>query len=285
MLSKILTSLEQIPDYTEKEKLLFLKNQELMCKVTELAEYVTCLTENIQKETNIRDLIDTIGKSLDLDETLRSVINEIATITKADRCIIYLTDPNKLKTYLYKEFRIKEKLKSARKDLELTFLFNEHLENIANENPVLIENIDSDSLNDAQKQYFNHYNIKSLIITPISYNQELLGLILIHQSDALCDWNSSHSESLVKISNHAAISIKNAILYTRLTKETELKDNILKNIPIELKNNINSLIGFSELLLSQQQDKLTDKQKQYLANIARSAQLLNNAINGIDFTT
>ncbi|MFA7659208.1 MAG: GAF domain-containing protein [Candidatus Gastranaerophilaceae bacterium] len=285
VLSKILTSLEQNLDYTEKEKLLILENQELTCKITELADYITRLTDSIQKESDIRDLIGTIGESLDLDETLANVIEKIAALTKADRCIIYLTDPKEVKTYLYKEFRIQEKVKSARKDLELTFLFDDYLKSIRKSGSVLIENIDSSSLNKVQRQYFDYYNIKSIIMTPITYNEELLGLILVHQSDLLCDWNSSHSEALIKISNQAAISIKNAILYARLTKETELKNNVLNNIPIELKNHINSLIGFSELLLQQQQDKLMDRQKQYLANIVASARLLNKAINDINFNT
>lgn len=285
MLSKIITSLEQSSNYTENEKSLFLENQDLTNKITELADYITDLTENIRKEANIRDLIEDIGESLDLDETLANVINKIASITNADRYIIYLTDQTNVKTYLYKEFRIKEKLKSARKDLELTFFFDDYLEKITNGTTVLIENIDSNLLNDKQKHYFDYYNIKSLIITPITYNEELLGLILVHQSDPLCDWANRHSESLIKISNQAATSIRNAILYARLMKETELKNNILKNLPVELKNNINSLIGFSELLLQLKQDKLTEKQKQYLTNIATSAQLLNKAINDIDFIT
>ena len=284
MLSKILSSLEQNTDSTETEKLLLLKNQELMRKISDLADYITILTDDIEKEANIRDLLDKIGESLDLDTTLENVIHEIYTLTKADRCIIYLADPKEVKTYLYKEFRIQEKVKSARKDLELTFLFDEYLESITRGSTVLIENIDSSSLNDVQKQYFDYYNIKSLIITPI-HNGKLLGLILVHQSDFLCDWNNSHSELLIKISNQAAISIRNAILYARLTKETELKNNILKSMPVDLKNHITSLIGFSELLLQQQQNKLTDKQIQYLANIVNSAQLLNKVINGIDFAT
>jgi len=282
MLSEILNSLDGKLDCSEKDNLLFMENQKLTSKITELADYIELLTDNIQKEANIRDLVDKIGESLDLDETINNVINEISVLTNADRCIIYLSDPKEVKTYLYKEFRIREKNKAARADLELTLLFEDNLQNLAADGgTVLIKNIDSVSLNDNQKKYFDYHLIKSLIITPIIYDEELLGLILIHQNDLLCDWTSSHSESLVKISNQAAISIKNAILYARLTKETELKNDIINNLPGELKNNITSLIGFSDLLLQQQQSKLSDKQKQYLKNIVASAQLLNKVVNGI----
>jgi len=278
----ILKSLLQNSDITEKEKSLILEYQELISKNVELTEYITLLSNNLQKEISIRDLIDKIRESLDLDETLAIVINEIAGLTKTDRCIIYLVDKKDAKAHLYKEFRIRENIKSAPDDLELTFLFNDHYKSrVTDYNSVLIENIDFDSLNDAQKQYFDFYNIKSLIITPITYKEELLGLILMHQNDLLCDWDNSHSESLRKISNQAAISIKHAILYARLMQETKLNSKNIKNMPVEFKNHITSVIGFSELLLQQQQNKLTDKQKQYLNNILESAHLLNKSINDI----
>lgn len=276
----IFKSLLQNSDITENERALILEYQELISKNTELTEYITLLSNNLQKEISIRDLIDKIGESLDLDETLAIVINGIAELTKADRCIIYLADQKDAKAHLSKEFRIRENIKSDPENLELNFFFDNYYERIATGDvSVLIENIDSDSLNDAQKQYFDSYNIKSLIITPITYKEEFLGLILVHQSDLLCDWHNNHSESLRKFSHQAAISIKNAILYARLVNETKRNSKNIKNIPVEFKNHITTLIGFSELLLQQQQNKLTDKQKQYLANIAESANLLDKAIN------
>lgn len=279
MFSQILKSLNQNLNSTEKERLLFLENEELISKNAKLAKYITNLTDNIIKERNIRDLIDKIEESLNLDETLIVIINEIANLTNMDRCIIYLTDPKEIKTYLYKEFRIQEGVKSVTSDLELTFLFDNHYKSIAmDNNAVLIENIDSDLLNDAQKRYLNFYNIKSLIITPITYNEELLGLILVHQNNLLCDWQDSHSELLRKISNKAALSIKHAILHTRLMQEIENRNKIIKNMPISCKNHINSIRGFSEMLL-QQQNILTDNQRKYLTYIITSADLLNKALN------
>ena len=130
MLSKILNSLEQKLDGSEKDNLLYMENQKLTSKITELADYIELLTDNVQKEANIRNLVDKIGESLDLDETLDNVINEISVLTNADRCIIYLADPKEVKTYAYKEFRVREKNKAAREDLELTFLFDDNLEKI-----------------------------------------------------------------------------------------------------------------------------------------------------------
>ena len=270
MLSKILKSLQ-------------LENNELFYQNTELLKCISLLSSELENEIYITDLINKISNSLDLDKTLSFVVNEIADLTKSGKCIIYLIDQTDKKTRSYKEFRIPENIKSVSENLELNCLFEKHYKSITKaENSILLENIDLNLLNDLQKQYFVSHNIKSIIITPIMNEDELFGLILVHQNNLLCDLPS---DSLKKFSNQAASSIKHVILYARLIQETEDKSRIIKNIPVELKNHITSLNGFSELLLSQQQDKLSEKQKHYLTNIVESVNLLNKSINDMTFAT
>lgn len=267
MLSKILKSLQ-------------INNQKLFYKNAELAKCVKLLSDELENEINITDLIDKIRKSSDLDSTLSIVVNEITDFKKSDKCIICLIDQTNAKNVKYKEFRVPENIKFEPENLELNCLFEQHYKNIVKaDNAVLLENIDLNLLNDLQKQYFISNNIKSLMITPIIHVKELLGLILIHRNDLECDWQDSHSELLKKFSNQAASSIKHVILYAKLVKETEIKSEIIKNMSVEYKNHITSLKGFSELLLKQPQNKLSEKQKQYLANIVENAYILNNIIN------
>jgi len=263
-------------------KSLQIKNQKLFYKNAELTKCVKLLSDELENEINITDLIDKIRESIDLDTTLPIVVNEINEFNKSDKCIIYLLDQLDPKTNSSKEFRIQENIKSVPENLELNSLFDGNHKSIAgNDNSILIENIYFDALNDLQKQYFVSNNIKSLMITPIIYEDALLGLVVIHQNDLDSDWNDSHSESLRKFSNQAATSIKHAILYAKLMQETESKSNVIKNMSVEYKNHMTSLIGFSELLLSQKQDELSAKQKQYLTNIVKSISLLNKAINDL----
>jgi len=270
MISKILKSLQ-------------LENNELFYKNAELIKCVSLLSNELENEIYITDLIDKIRESIDLEATLSFVVNEITDLTKSGKCIIYLIDQENKKTLSCKEFRIPENITSISENLELNCLFERHYKNLEKaENSILLENIDLNLLNNLQKKYFVSHNIKSIVITPIMNEEEFFGLILVHQNDLLCD---TPSDSLKKFSNQAASSIKNVILYSRLIQETEDKSKIIKNIPVELKNHITSLSGFSQILLSQQQDMLSEKQKQYLANIVESIDLLNKTINDLTFSS
>lgn len=256
-------------------KAMQLENRKLICKNAELAECLRLLSNELENEISITDLIDKIRESSDLDATLSIIVNEITDITKSYKCIIYLLDT---KTQSFKEFRIQEDIGSVPENLELNSLFNVNYKSItAEDDTFLIENIDFDSLNNLQKQYFFRNKIKSLMITPIMSDDEILGLIFVHRNDLMCDWNDSHSESLRKFSKQAASSIKKTIIYDRLAQEAKIKKSISKD---ECKNHITSLIGFSELLLNRHRESLSEeKQKQYLTNIVESTDLLNKVLN------
>jgi signal transduction histidine kinase len=68
-----------------------------------------------------------------------------------------------------------------------------------------------------------------------------------------------------------------------LLKKIKDKNKVLKNISIKLKNNLSSISGFTQIILSDKHSEFTAKQKQYLINILTSADLLNNAINDISY--
>jgi hypothetical protein len=82
--------------------------------------------------------------------------------------------------------------------------------------------------------------------------------------------NFTEKEKSLFLENQELIS-KN----TSLKLALEFKN---KNMLLEFKSHITSLIGFSSLL-KQQKNKLSGEQEQYLNNIVKSAYLLNNAIN------
>ena len=147
-------------------KSLQIKNQKLFYKNAELTKCVKLLSDELENEINITDLIDKIRESIDLDTTLPIVVNEINEFNKSDKCIIYLLDQLDPKTNSSKEFRIQENIKSVPENLELNSLFDGNHKSIAgNDNSILIENIYFDALNDLQKQYFvsNNINFKRKI--------------------------------------------------------------------------------------------------------------------------
>jgi K+-sensing histidine kinase KdpD len=91
----------------------------------------------------------------------------------------------------------------------------------------------------------------------------------------------SLKKNLITAQKEQILLLENQKLYSEnicIKRELEQKNKFLKNIPVGFKNHITSLIGFSSLL-KQKENKLTDKQEQYLNNIVKTADLLDKEIN------
>jgi len=67
----------------------------------------------------------------------------------------------------------------------------------------------------------------------------------------------------------------------RLTEASRIKSEFLANVSHELRTPLNAVIGFSDLLADTASEKLTDTQKEYLADIRSSGEHLLHLINNI----
>ena len=88
-------------------------------------------------------------------------------------------------------------------------------------------------------------------------------------------------ELLLKIKNLLSENQELLSGNVELKQELKYKNEFLKNIPVEARNHITSIKGFVEMLINDDQSKLTDKEKKYLINVLTSSNLLNKLINDI----
>ncbi|WP_342305415.1 PAS domain S-box protein [Methanolobus sp. ZRKC5] len=88
-------------------------------------------------------------------------------------------------------------------------------------------------------------------------------------------------ESFYDISNR--IKIEEALIKAKLAAEASdmAKSEFLTNMSHELRTPLNSIIGFSDMLLYNENDIFSDKQKKYLSNISNSGKHLLEVINDI----
>ncbi|MBI4841166.1 MAG: response regulator [candidate division NC10 bacterium] len=66
-----------------------------------------------------------------------------------------------------------------------------------------------------------------------------------------------------------------------LARASQVKSEFLARMSHDLRTSLNAILGFTELLLTQEADPLTDKQQRYLAHVANAGQHLLGLINDI----
>ncbi|MBI3085521.1 MAG: response regulator [candidate division NC10 bacterium] len=66
-----------------------------------------------------------------------------------------------------------------------------------------------------------------------------------------------------------------------LARASQVKSEFLARMSHDLRTSLNAILGFTDLLLTQEADPLTDKQQRYLGHVANAGQHLLNLINDI----
>jgi len=115
----------------------------------------------------------------------------------------------------------------------------------------------------------------------VIHKNEILGAIMVHQVHYERVWENTHIEILKDTGSQIAIAVGQAILYTRVQEATKLKSEFLASMSHEFRTPLNAIIGFSDMLLSENFGELNEKQKKFMDNVALSGKHLLRLVNDI----
>jgi predicted ATPase/signal transduction histidine kinase/DNA-binding NarL/FixJ family response regulator/tRNA A-37 threonylcarbamoyl transferase component Bud32 len=155
-----------------------------------------------------------------------------------------------------------------------------------------------------KEPYFQQYQSKSVLCTPLINQGKLIGILYLENNLTIGAFTPEHSQVLNLLSSQAAISIENANLYNQLEdysrmlelrveqRTTELaeatnkaeaankaKSAFLANISHELRTPLNAILGFSQLISRSAQ--IPVEHKENLNIISRSGEHLLTLINQV----
>lgn len=258
-------------------------NADLTGTNCELTRYLNRIFEQQEKERIVRWLINSIRESLDLNTVLETIVKEIGPLLKVDRCLIALYEKEDKKFYFRSEYRkgknISSLINEEKPVCKIPFQWQNSL--LRNTVAIRIDNPEKERLKPEEKYYFRHNRIKSLIIIPIVFKEDFLGILMVHQTEYPRKWEEAHFDVLKDIGSQISIAINQAILYSKIQETTRLKNDFLAGMSHELRTPLNAVIGFSEMLLSENFGKLNEKQKKFLTNISVSGEHLLRLVNDL----
>ncbi len=264
----------------DKEQVLYSQSQNLELKEEALKEYVNKIFEQQEIERIVRWLVNSIRESLDLESVLSKTVEEISKLLNVDRCLIATYDKN-LNLFTLKNEYISDKNISSVFDKEHNFeLPDNYFDVLINhKHPITIDDIKA--LKHKGLNHFIFKDTRSVVFIAIIDNFELLGILIVNQIKYKRKWEESHIQILQDIADQIAIAIRHASLFTESQKSTRLKSEFIANMSHEFRTPLNAIIGFSEMLSSENFGSLTSKQREYLNNICFSGKHLLRLVNDI----
>jgi len=181
--------------------------------ITERKELYEQLRKTAEREKFLRDLIENFRKSIDIDEVLTTISQEVAKVFNVDRVtIIQFINPFDYQKFIVRKEHRKEKtVKSAVKINDYKQVIEYWSKIVPHELSVLgIDDIEKSDLPDYFKEFYINLEVKSIIAVTIVYDNEVWGAMALSDIKQIRTWTDEEKTLLKTISNQIYFAVKHA---------------------------------------------------------------------------
>ncbi len=124
------------------------------------------------------------------------------------------------------------------------------------------------------------FSTRSQMTLPIIHKQHLIGIVSI-ESDEFNAFNQQDLEMAMRMTNHAAVAIANALLYEQVKQANLAKSEFVSMVSHELKTPMTSMKGYTDLMLAGMTGEMTEQQTQFLETIRANLNRMNRQIQDL----
>lgn len=238
-------------------------NQELEQRVQ---ERTLALQQQAEQERLLRLIVQNIHRSLDLDEILATVLDEMRQTLQVDRVTVYQFAPDWSGRFVAES--VGEEWSPLVAEGVQTVWEDTHLQETKggryrNGETFAVSDIYQAGHTDCHVEILAQFQVRAYAIAPIFLDEQLWGLLAIYQNTGPRDWRAWELRLLQQISLQTAIALRQSNLYqtaqaqvAELEKLHQIKDDFLSTVSHELRSpmtNIKMAIQMVEVLLEQHQ--------------------------------
>lgn len=274
------------------------------------------ITRQLEQQRTLAGLIETVRKSLAVNDILSAVTQQVHTLLQCDRVIIFRLYPDG-RSRIVEEAVSPEFVTLKDQHWEDEVWSEDILERYWQGRPRIVLDVMQDTWTDCLIEYSQEGQIQSKVVAPILQephaseqhrwvaprgDRRLWGIIVAHACREQRVWHEPEAELLQQVANSVAIAVQQASLFEQLQQElgdrkqveldlqrtnaelaraTRLKDEFLANMSHELRTPLNAILGMTEGLQEEVFGPLTNRQRRSLTTIETSGNHLLSLINDV----
>lgn len=187
-----------------------------------------------ERETLLRKIIAKLSNSLDIEQTLSFISEEVAKLFNVQRAVIVeFSDPDDYATHqIRKEYKTRFDIKSLReidKSNKAGAYWGGFL--VKSPNSMIFDNMAESDTPEFFKEPYCEIGVKSALGAVIQKEQTKWGLVILFDYDTQRKWTEDDSTFLNTIADQIYISIHQAELYSKTKQQAEREKAILSNLP------------------------------------------------------
>src|SRR2546423_13671552 len=192
------------------------------------------------RESIIGRLAANLPRSINLDSFLQVVVAELGQMMEVDRCdIIKLTPDGELN--VSHEWRASDKVPSS-VEMRIPVDVETLSQYLDIRKPIKLDDTSAPDLDHKVRFFAKSLGTRSLLIVPVVLDNEVLGLIGLHQTRAPRHWTDEEVAFLVSIAAQLAIAYQYTRIYTDKKREAETTKALL-----EIANALNARSDFGDV--------------------------------------
>lgn len=199
------------------------------------------LIKHSEREKADSKIIETILKSLNIEETLSFICEETAKIFNVQRSTIsvFPNPQNYEDCIVKKEYKSDENINGVNNLEEFKKIAAFWGSELLNKDGVLaIENIQESNIPEYFKNCYKHIGIKSIIGTSIKKDDDAWGILILSEYNDYRKWTDDDINLLKTISNQTYIAIKQAELLVTTKKQAQ-REVLLRKITETIRSSLN----------------------------------------------
>ncbi|WP_013324164.1 EAL domain-containing protein [Gloeothece verrucosa] len=193
-------------------------------------EAIDQIQATAKREAIINRIVQAIREKLELEIILPTTVNELHQALQVSRCIIFQPDLEQQMRIQYVSAELvrspSESTREGHSLLGIYCNFYRHYgADLAKGEAVVINKID-DHLPPELQAIARTYQVRSLLLIPLLYQQCYLGGIALHQCDYQREWTDNEIALVKTIADHCAIAIHHTQLYQQAQTELAQRQRV-----------------------------------------------------------
>jgi len=172
------------------------------------------------------DVSQAVGSSLDLQEVLNEVMDQIIHLTGAERAILMLADPD-VHDLVFRAGRNvdRETIDSTSFEISRSIV----TQVAESGEPIVTTNAQADPRFKTHESVIG-YNLRSILCVPLKVRGRVTGVIYVDNRIRVGIFSERDRDLLAAFASQAAVAIENARLFERVANAKRLMDNIFASI-------------------------------------------------------
>jgi len=267
-------------------------------RLTDLGQQLKAQAMERNELSALYDVSQTIGSSLDLDQVLNRVMDQIIRLTGAERSILMLIDPD-TGDLTFQVARNVDRKTIASSAFKISRTVVNQV--AASGDPVVTINAQMDPRFKTQESVVD-YNLRSILCVPLKVRGRITGVIYTDNRIRSGTFSERDRDLLAAFANQAAVAIENARLFDDIKTRSEENERLNKELKAanrelarldqaksdfidiashELRTPLTQVRGYNDILSEMIEDEeLTiESGKQMAKGIRKAAQRLEEVVD------